>query len=191
MLLDTFLPEYHFNEVHSISIKAGQSRIYSAIKDVRARDIPLFRELMGLRALPALVLRRAKRTRTSPRHTNNSLLEDVLGSGTFITLADAPDRELVVGSIGKFWQLSGSMARLSQPDDFLSAHYDDYARAAMNFRVYKSRRTGALKVRTETRILIPDPVSRRKFAAYWLIIRPGSALIRRMWLGAIKRLAER
>lgn len=32
--------------------------------------------------------------------------------------------------------------------------------------------------------------TRKKFAAYWRLIYPGSALIRRMWLEALKRHAE-
>jgi hypothetical protein len=36
-----------------------------------------------------------------------------------------------------------------------------------------------------------DDSARRKFARYWRVIYPGSALIRRMWLRAIKLRAER
>jgi len=35
-----------------------------------------------------------------------------------------------------------------------------------------------------------DAATTRRFAAYWRVIYPGSALIRRMWLRAIKRRAE-
>ncbi|MEO5952993.1 MAG: hypothetical protein ABIQ44_11065, partial [Chloroflexia bacterium] len=124
------------------------------------------------------------------RTDKRTLLEDVLGSGTFVTLADDPGHEFVVGSIGKFWQVSGSMLKLTGSNDYLARSHDDNAKTAMNFRIYRSRRTNGLRVRTETRILVPDAASRRKFAAYWLVIRPGSALIRRMWLVAIKRKAE-
>lgn len=46
------------------------------------------------------------------------------------------------------------------------------------------------KVRHETRVYAPDPSARKKFAAYWRIIYPGAALIRRTWLRSIKRRAE-
>jgi hypothetical protein len=36
-----------------------------------------------------------------------------------------------------------------------------------------------------------SPWARRGFAAYWRVIYPGSALIRRMWLRAIARRATR
>jgi hypothetical protein len=45
-------------------------------------------------------------------------------------------------------------------------------------------------VTTETRIFATDEVARRKLAFYWLVIRPGSALIRRDWLKAIRNRAE-
>jgi hypothetical protein len=47
------------------------------------------------------------------------------------------------------------------------------------------------ELRTETRVLATDAASRRRFGRYWRVIRPGSALIRRTWLGAAKRRTER
>jgi hypothetical protein len=44
---------------------------------------------------------------------------------------------------------------------------------------------------TETRVVATDADSRRRFGRYWRVIRPGSALIRRNWLAAAKRRAER
>jgi len=40
-----------------------------------------------------------------------------------------------------------------------------------------------------TRVFASGPAARRRFAAYWRVIYPGSALIRRMWLRAIERRA--
>jgi hypothetical protein len=36
-----------------------------------------------------------------------------------------------------------------------------------------------------------DPTSARRFARYWRLIRPASGAIRRSWLAAIERRAER
>lgn len=58
--------------------------------------------------------------------------------------------------------------------------------AVMNFRVESDGR-----LTTETRVaLAPSGSTRRVFAVYWRIIRPGSGIIRRSWLEAIKRRAE-
>jgi hypothetical protein len=59
----------------------------------------------------------------------------------------------------------------------------------MNFRVDRDG-AGGCTLSTETRVFATDPASRRHFAAYWRVIYPGSALIRRMWLRAIRLRAE-
>jgi hypothetical protein len=43
---------------------------------------------------------------------------------------------------------------------------------------------------TETRVYAAGAKAVRGFAAYWRMIYPGSSLIRRMWLRAIKLRAE-
>lgn len=89
------------------------------------------------------------------------ILDVAVGSG-FKMLSDDPPRELVVGArVGR-----GSMA-------------------LMNFRV---DRDGL--VTTETRVFSETDAARRRFAIYWRFIRPGSGIIRRSWLEAIKRRAE-
>ena len=50
---------------------------------------------------------------------------------------------------------------------------------------------GGTRLTTETRVFAPDRSVRRRFALYWTAIRPGSGMIRRMWLRAVKRRAVR
>lgn len=64
-----------------------------------------------------------------------------------------------------------------------------FALAAANFRV-EDAGPGACTVSTETRIWATDASAERRFAHYWRVIYPGSALIRRMWLRAIRSRAE-
>ena len=59
----------------------------------------------------------------------------------------------------------------------------------MNFRVAAEDRGGSA-LSTETRIYANTPSALRQFAVYWRVIHPGSDIIRRMWLRAIKRRAE-
>jgi hypothetical protein len=47
------------------------------------------------------------------------------------------------------------------------------------------------RLSTETRVLPLDGMSRRLFRAYWLVVGPFSALIRRRWLRAIAAGARR
>jgi hypothetical protein len=59
----------------------------------------------------------------------------------------------------------------------------------MNLAV-RQKDDGASVVSTETRVYGTDAPTRRRFGIYWRIIYPGSALLRRMWLRAIKQRAE-
>jgi hypothetical protein len=59
----------------------------------------------------------------------------------------------------------------------------------MNFLIEPDRAGGTL-VSTETRVYASTVSARRVFSVYWRVILPGSALIRQMWLRAIKRRAE-
>ena len=60
----------------------------------------------------------------------------------------------------------------------------------MNFVVTQDGASGSV-VSTETRVYANSPSARRRFAAYWRVIYPGSAILRRMWLRAIQRRATR
>ena len=60
----------------------------------------------------------------------------------------------------------------------------------MDFRIEQAALAMCV-VTTETRVFATDEATRKKFALYWWTIRLGSGLIRRMWLRAIRRRAER
>ena len=74
-------------------------------------------------------------------------------------------------------------------EDFKAIREPGFAIAAMNFLI-EDAGPGACTVTTETRVYAIDAPERRRFARYWRVIYPGSALIRRMWLRAVKRRAE-
>ncbi|MGH7548130.1 MAG: hypothetical protein ACREMM_08140 [Gemmatimonadales bacterium] len=59
----------------------------------------------------------------------------------------------------------------------------------MNFLIEPTGSAGCVMT-TETRVHATGARTRWRFGAYWFVIHPGSALIRRMWLRAIRRRAE-
>jgi hypothetical protein len=65
---------------------------------------------------------------------------------------------------------------------------DGWVRICMDFRLTPVGRSTRLE--TETRICATGPKAKRRFAAYWLVVGPGSGLIRRELLRAIARRAE-
>jgi hypothetical protein len=75
------------------------------------------------------------------------------------------------------------------PEGFKALKEPGFALAAMNFRL-EDAGPGETMVTTETRVYATDTTPRGVFARYWRVIYPGSALIRRMWLRAVKNRAE-
>lgn len=181
--LDQFMPAYQFNEIHSIQIQADQERVYRAIKSVTADEIAFFKTLVWIRRFgrpgPESIL-------NPPKDTP---LLDVATRTSFILLADVPNQEIVIG--GLVAAPPGWKPRRTTPptpEDFKAVHAPGFAMAAMNFRIEVAG-PGVCTVTTETRVYATDDSVRRGFAAYWRVIYPGSALIRRMWLRAIKKRA--
>lgn len=185
-LIDRFLPEFSFSERHDVAVAAGPETVLRAVRDVTPGEMPLLVLLMALRALPARLRGRGRPASDRLR----PVLDVALGAG-FIRLAEDAPRQLVVGAAGRFWTLTpAECVRLEGPDAFRAFAAPDHVKAAMDFRIAELA-PGRCRLSTETRIAATDAGARRKFALYWLLIHPGSALIRRAWLRAIKRRAER
>ena len=184
--LDRWLPAWHFRERHATRVDAPPDAVARALREVTVGEVRFLRGLMALRALPAVLAGRPRRWDGA----GTPVLEAALRGG-FVLLADEPGRELVAGVIGRFWRPVGNLAVvLDGPEGFARFAEPGYARAAIGFRLERGP-GGAVRLETETRISTPEPGVRRRFGLYWRIILPGSALLRREWLAAIKRRAER
>jgi hypothetical protein len=182
--LDEFLRDYDVNEVHSTRVAAPPERVLAAVHDVTSREVPLLVVLMALRTLPAVVLRRR------PFRLRRDLRRPILAQATrggFVVLAERPD-ELVLGVVGRFWTSTGGVERIDAAD-FAAFEAPGFAKAVMNFHVRPV--DGGTVLTTETRIKGTDDEARRRFRRYWRVVMPGSAVIRRAWLRAIRRRAER
>ncbi len=175
------MPVWQFRERHATRIASPPARVFAAIKNVRANEILFFRTLTWIR-------RGGRRTPASILNAGDSApLLDVATRSGFIYLADDGPREIVIGTV--VIAPPGSDCKLT-PLMFKTALEPGFALAAMNFLVTPDGRNGSL-VSTETRVFANSPSARRRFARYWRLIYPGSALIRRMWLRAVKRRATR
>lgn len=177
--LDEFAPTWQFREFHTRRVVASPEHVFEAINRVRADEILLFRTLTwmrrGGRPQPQSILNAG---------TRESLIDVATRSG-FVRLAEDPPRELVLGTVVA--APSGTRATLT-PEVFRSRLPPGFALAAMNFLVTPYGKNESV-VSTETRVYANSPLARRRFAAYWRVIYPGSAIIRRMWLRAIARRA--
>jgi hypothetical protein len=177
-------PQYDFNEVHRVRVPVAPAEALNAAREATPGEMPLVRLLFLLRSVPALLTT----GRRLPSAKSVSLLDQMVEFG-FVPLASSDD-EIVLGFVGQPWKLrGGSMPRLESPADWAAFDEPGYVKAVMNFRVEPA--DGGSIVETETRIRVTDADSRRSFARYWRLIRPGSGAVRRSWLRAIRRRAGR
>jgi hypothetical protein len=182
--LDEFLPEYDVNEVHSTRVAASPGDTLAAARAVTARELPVAGALMALRRLPAMVRGRSGEV---PRRVADAPILDQMSRGGFMLLAERPD-EVVLGVVGRFWAAHSGIQKID-PDEFVTFDEPGFAKAVVDFHVESV--PGGTVLTTETRIRGTDADARRKFRRYWRIVMPGSALIRREWLRAIRKRAER
>jgi hypothetical protein len=186
-VLDRLVPSFQAVEGHSATIAASADQVWAALAEVTIGELRLFRLLMGLRVLPG-------RLRGRPRarfDADEPLLDWAVRFG-FTIVGEEVRRELVVGAIGQPWRLSGGRAMaVAGGEDFAAFDQAGYAKMAANFRLAPIAGGRAIRLSTETRVACTDARSARRFARYWWLIRPASGAIRRSWLVAIKRRAER
>jgi hypothetical protein len=181
--LDDFMPRWQFGETHSIAVAAPPAKVFESIHAVTAEDIRFFRTLTAIR----------RGGRSGPEGILNAPekqpILDVATQTTFVWLADEPPREMVVGTVIIAPRVRRAGAKLT-PGLFTRTLPPGVALATMNFLVRDDGRGGSI-VSTETRVFANDRSSERRFAPYWRLIRPGSDIIRRMWLRAVRGRAEK
>lgn len=192
--LDEFVPEWQFAERHEIRIHAPPERVEEAARAVTAREIRLFLLLTRIRH-PRLPWKRTPESILAPS-PDRPILQVALESG-FLLLAEEPEREIAFGTLVL---LPAELRRLPpaererlrarwSPAMFRDLSEPGFAKAGMNFLLFDEG-DGWTRLVTETRVFATDAGARRRFALYWRLIYPGSALIRRMWLAAIRDRAE-
>ena len=178
--LDAFVPAPLFRETHQLWIPQPPAAAWDALHSITGDGMPIVRLLMGLRALPT-------RLRGGPPSPPEPMLDRMLHDGWF-ELTNEPQRVATIGSIAQFWRLRPAATRRSVPaDEFRDFDVPGYAKAATSFWFVPDR--AGTMCHTETRVTTTDVPSRRKMSAYWLLIRPGSGLIRRAILHEIARRA--
>jgi hypothetical protein len=181
--LDEWMPRWQVEERHTVSVAASPEKILAAIHAVKAKEIFLFSTLTAIRRCG----------RDGPESILNAPEEksilDVATLTSFVLLGEEPSRELVIGTVVAAPASARGLGRLN-PEVFRKTLPPGFALAAMNFLVLPDK-AGGSTISTETRIYANTPSALRRFVIYWRVIHPGSDIIRRMWLRAIKQRAER
>jgi len=182
-LLESIMPVYDVQEVHSTHVDAQAANAYAAILSVTPGETALTRPFLWVRTLPARV-------------GGGGSIDAALWNRPFLSvpstaiLGRVPEREIVVGLIGKFWKLrDGERVAVQSREQFMAFNVPGFAVSTLSFHV--DPEGGGSRVTTITRVRTTDPDSRRAFLTYWRVIGTGSAVLRRTWLHAVKARAER
>ncbi len=133
-------------------------------------EMPIVRALFTMRRIP---------------HSKEMTLREFFSTPPFLILEEETGQEVVIGTAGRPWRLS---EHASTPDEFRASGQPGTMRAIANFRVDATE--GGSLISTETWVATFGPLASLLFRVYWLIVGPFSALIRRQFLRAARKMAE-
>jgi hypothetical protein len=187
--LDAHLPHADAAERHVVDVRASAAAVWRAL---HRADIggPVPRVLLALRVLPAALGGSADaRARLHALRTRPALTLGDLRRAGFATLAESPERSLVLGLTGRFWALAGGRCE-TDAATWAAGPPPGAAQAAWSFEL-SPLDDGRTRLSTETRVRCADAAARRAFRRYWRVVRPFSGLLRRLMLRSIRREAER
>lgn len=179
-LLDRAMAEYEVSVHHGIAVNAPADVTFEALRTADFQRSPIVRGL--LRSREALLHASHVDVRLP-----NTLLDQMKSLG-WTVLAQTPMRELVLGTATQPWK-PNPVFRQIPAEEFGNFSEPGYAKIALTLRV-DDVNAEQCEVRTETRVMTTDRVSREKFRRYWALLSPGIALIRMVLLQQVKADAE-
>lgn len=186
MTIDRFLPRCDVSLEFETNVDAPMDEVFRAIREADLRD-PVISALFALRELPQRLARRLHGQPPPPAPPRLTFGTMIRESG-WTLLAEVPDRELVVGSVGRFWERDYG-GRAVTAEQFTGFDEPGYAKLVLGLSL-RPGAMGATILRYEARTLTTDAVALRKFRRYWRLIRPGVSLVMRAALHRIKVAAE-
>ena len=160
------VPRADVVEVHALEVGSAPEAAVAAALAVTAAEAPLLRRLFLLRGIRA--------------RADLPVWEAMQRAG-FVAAGEA-----TLAAVVPPWRPRGAI-RAGDPDlqgGLRGFAEPGWAVVAVDFRAEEGRLV------TETRVRCTDAAARRRFRAYWLVVRPFSGLVRRSWLAAAKRRAE-
>lgn len=179
-LIDKYLPEYGFSEVHGCDVSASPEVVLQAAMNYRPETDAFFRSMIALREVPMRALARLR--------GQKSTVAAPFGLHEFTLLEHRPGEALVYGLIGQFWKADFGLQKIESSDNYLAFRMPGVAKLALAFTVTKQG--SKTRLVTETRIFCPDRASHLRFTPYWYLIRPVSGMIRNRILNSIRKASE-
>jgi hypothetical protein len=185
-LIDRALPRFDYRGRVSVVIQASPEVIFRALREVTLAEMPLAYALGTIRYLPGLLTGRLQRR---PDELTRPFMDLI----AWPPLAEAPNRELVVGTIGKLHDLlDQQFVPFDSPEAFQAFDRPDYEKHAESFRITGGSDEYGYTLLAEHRTRALGCSARWKFGLYWhLLVGWSGNLLLQMLLDAVKRRAER
>ncbi len=179
--LDDWLPQWQFDEVHHIRSSAAPGALLDAAAAYDPAHDALINAALALREAPA---------RIASKLGGRSALgqRPRFGLADFVALGRHGDQALAYGLAGRFWEPGYGLQPLADAEAFSAYAEPDAAKLVLGFEAQADG--GATTLTTVTRVHCGSEATRRRLAAYWLLIRPVSGLMRQRILADIRRVAE-
>jgi hypothetical protein len=178
--LDELLPEPDHVTRQSRWIAASPSVVWDALHEVKLTGLPVTVVLSAARFLPVLIAGKGF-GQLRDRPFLEVLPVPLLSS-------EAPS-SVVFGGALQAWRLTGGKKAPELDADGLRAWSEPgWVKAGMEFRLTPVG--NGTELSSETRVVSTDDGSRRRFAAYWVFVQPGSTAIRWEVLTAVALKAE-
>lgn len=180
-LMNRYLPRYQFAETHSLHVPASPARVLDVAARPEITDDPVARSLIAMRELPNRLASRLGLAAPTLRQ------REAFGFADFTPLGRDGERELAFGLAGRFWRFDYGLVPLADGPAFAALDATGLAKLVLHFTA-EPEGTGT-RLTTRTRVWCGDAAAKRRFTAYWLLIRPASGLIRRRMLQRVRDAA--
>lgn len=188
MILDDVMPAPEHSVVAHAVIEADADATWRAVHEANLFADRRVRWLIELRDLPSFVWERI-RGRTAELAPPSITFDDILQLEGWVLLGEEPQRELVAGSIGRFWERGYGWTDVPA-SEFAEFDEPGFAKtvAGISIRPYGDQRT---LLTYESRTATTSADAARQFGRYWFVLRPFVGVVMRRAVAAIQGEAER
>lgn len=181
--LDHYLPDRDLFEKHEVVIRSSPEKVFETLLNFDMRGSKITGFLLSLRVIFEPELKK-------PDEQRSTFIHELTGEDGFMTmLEEIENKEIVIGFIGKFWQVRPEIFRPRNAEEYVDFNGSDYVKGAWNLYI-ESNDDGTVTLSTESRMLCIGNKSKQRFLPYWALIRLFSGLTRREMLRIIKDTAE-
>lgn len=188
LVLDRFLPSFDHAICISQVFRAPPQDVFTAITNLDLFQLPLARVLLQARALPGRLADARARHGGELRAVEPPTfrIRDLPDRG-WILLGERPGTQLVYGQVGKPWKgAGGSPERPIDADGFADFADPGFAKLAESTLVTPYG-AAACVLTAESRVVLTDDGSRRRFGRYWFAAGPFIRLMRPTIMRALAR----